>query len=66
MSYVVVAREDLTADGMKGEYTLCTRRLFMHRKDAETYASTLSPSREPIVVGGRFTELYWPPPGVRA
>ena len=62
MSFVVVAHEDRTAEGERGEWTLCTRRLFMTRKDAHEYARGVSPSREPLVVGGRFTELYWPSP----
>jgi len=51
MKYVVVAREDRQPDGSKGPYTICSRRIFATRREAEVYASHVSPSREPIVVG---------------
>jgi hypothetical protein len=57
-SFVVVAREDKSPSGEKGSHTLCTRKLFSSRSSAEEYAKGVSSSREPLVIGGRFHELY--------
>lgn len=35
---------------LPGRYVLATRRVFESREQAETYARTISDSREPIVV----------------
>jgi hypothetical protein len=60
MQFIVIAREDLTADGEKGEYSLATREVFTCRKAADAYADGVSRSREPLVVVGRFSELRLP------
>lgn len=55
--FVVIARDDRTPEGEKGAYSLSTRRVFLEKKDAEEYAATINPSREPIVTYGRFFDL---------
>ena len=57
ITYAVICRDDTTEDGNDGEYTLATRTLFTDRNVAEAYANGINPSRDPIVVSGRWTEL---------
>jgi hypothetical protein len=57
MTYIVVCREDRQADGAPGEYSLATRRVFPDRCSAALYAAGISPSRDPLVVAGRWGEL---------
>lgn len=45
-------------DGM----TLATRRVFTTRADAQAYAATISHSRYPAVISGRFADLRFPYP----
>jgi len=59
-AYVVIAREDRQPDGSQGRYTLCTRQIFATEQQAKDYADGVSPSREAIVVPGRFNELRKP------
>jgi len=55
--FIVVCRSDRTPDGEKGEYVLATRRVFTSREVADHYAATINPSREPLVIRGRWFEL---------
>lgn len=55
--YIVVCREDRQPDGTPGNYTLLTRTVFLTEEGAAEYASGVSPSREPLVVKGRFAGL---------
>lgn len=57
MYYIVVCRDDTKEDGSPGDYTLATRTLFPTPEAADSYASGCSPERQPLVVGGLFTEL---------
>ena len=41
--YIVVCKDD-------GKYVVGTHTMFRTREEAESYASTVSPSREPLVV----------------
>ena len=41
----------------EGQYLLATRRVFETREEAEAYARTVSESRDPIVVEGRWGQL---------
>jgi hypothetical protein len=52
----VVACKDTGVDGV-ARYYLATRETFPYREEAEEYASTCSPSRDPIVIEGRFFQL---------
>jgi hypothetical protein len=49
-TFIVICKDD-------GKYRLATRRIFTDRSEAESYALECSPSREALVVPGRFTEL---------
>jgi len=55
--FIVVCRNDRNADGTPGPYGLATRRVFSSEEQAQTYALGVSPSREPLVVRGRFDTL---------
>lgn len=50
--FYVICRLDRNEDGTKGPYVLCRRSEppFTTRKEAETYAAGINPSREPIVL----------------
>ena len=54
--YVVICRADRVGN-KPGNYVLATRRVFTSKRTAKAYAAECSPSREAIVVDGRFTEL---------
>jgi hypothetical protein len=56
-AYIVIAREDRTPLGTPGRYTLATRAIFKTAEEADEYAAGISPSREPMVVPGRFNQL---------
>lgn len=56
-AYVVIAREDRLSGDKKGRYTLATRSIFDTEEAAQNYADSLSHSRDPIVVPGRFGSL---------
>jgi len=56
-AFVVIAREDRTPVGTPGRYTLATRTIFKTVEEAEEYAAGISPSREPMVIPGRFNQL---------
>lgn len=56
-AYVVIAREDRQHNGDKGGYTLATRKSFSTKTEAEDYAQSISESREPIIVFGRWHEI---------
>lgn len=57
MKFIVVGRDDTTPDGHKGAFVLATRTVFKDARAAELYASTITASREPAVVAGKFAEL---------
>ncbi len=50
MSYYVICRGDTRPDGSKGKYVLATSRNFNSWSEADTYAGTVSSSREPKVL----------------
>ncbi len=56
METFIVICKDTGPDGV-AHYCLTTRRLFYGREAASAYAQTISPSREALVVEGRFEEL---------
>ena len=58
--YIVICRADRTPEGAPGRYELATRTTFLASDAANGYADGISPSREPIVVSGRFAELRMP------
>lgn len=60
--YIVVCRDDRDPDGTPGGYCLATRATFESAAEAERYAATVSPSREPLVIAGRFHQLRLPRP----
>jgi hypothetical protein len=45
----------------EGSYVLATRQTFSTRQSAREYAATVSPSRSPLVVPGRW-DMMRPPP----
>jgi hypothetical protein len=49
--YVVICRDDA------GFYTLASRRYWHVWEHALAYSKTIAPTREPIVVSGRWHEL---------
>lgn len=51
-----VACKDTGTDGI-ARYFLATRQVWMKREEAEAYAATCSPSRDAIVIEGRFFNL---------
>lgn len=53
---IVVCRAD-RVNGAPGPYELATRQVFDNLVDACAYAASISPSRDPFVVTGRFDEL---------
>ncbi len=69
--HVVVCRGDAKPDGSPGDYALATRTVFEGREAAEAYATSIAPSREPIVTPMPLDELrigedrgrldYWRP-----
>lgn len=59
-SYVVICRDDGAphATGLTvGQYTLATRQAFATRRLAQTYADTLAPTREALVVEGAWDQI---------
>lgn len=50
--YFVICRLDRGLNGQKGRYALCKASdvPFATRRDAEAYAKTINPAREPIVL----------------
>lgn len=60
--FIVICRNDRVGR-RKGAYQLATRRVFSTRKAAVDYAEGISPSRQPIVVPGDFSQLRFDPPG---
>ena len=56
-TFIVICRDDVKPDGDKGDYTLATRRVFHTRAEASAWAAGVSPSREAIVVDGRWHQL---------
>lgn len=66
-AYIVICREDRPLPRLingawkhsrrKGAYSLATRQVFPTVDSATAYAKTCNPSREPLVVGGRFDQL---------
>lgn len=61
-SFIVICRADRTPEGQPGRYELATRTVFETEPAANSYAATLSPSREPIVVPAEWTELRFGDP----
>jgi len=55
--FVVICRADRDIGGNPGEYVLTTRRVFNTREDAQRYADGCAPSRDAIVVSGRWHQL---------
>ncbi len=55
--HIVLCRGDRKEDGSQGDYALATRTVFASQQAAETYATTISPSREPIVSALPLAEL---------
>jgi hypothetical protein len=56
-TYIVICREDRKDDGSPGDYTLSTRRVFATAEAAQMYLKGVCPSREPLVINGRFHQL---------
>ena len=52
----IVACKDTGADNV-ARYHLTTRQTFHSRAGADRYARTCSPSRDPLVIEGRFHQL---------
>lgn len=50
MQCIVICRD-------RGKYELATRTVFEDETAAETYAATISTSRDPMVIPGDFTNL---------
>ncbi len=48
--YIVVCRDDRKEDGSKGDYQLATHKVWKSKKLAEKYSSSISQSRDPLVV----------------
>jgi hypothetical protein len=48
-NWVVLCRLDRAAPDTPGKYALATSSGFQTREDAERYASTVAPSRDPLV-----------------
>jgi hypothetical protein len=61
--FIVICRGDSRdVDGVyrPGDYVLTTRTVFDRREEAEAYAKSVAPSREAIVVEGRWCSLRLP------
>lgn len=58
-SWIVVCRADRKPDSTPGDYELATRQAFSTRSAAEAYAQGISDSREPLIVAGRFADLWF-------
>lgn len=54
--FIVICRGDRRGR-RKAPYVLATRRTFATRDEGDKYAATVSPSRDPLVVSGRFHQL---------
>lgn len=56
--YIVICRDDRYSEtSPPGDYILATRQVFRDAQSALDYAATVSPSREAIVVEGRWRQL---------
>lgn len=62
MTFIVICRADRTPEGQPGRYELATRTVFETEPAANSYAATLSPSREPIVVPAEWAQLRFGEP----
>lgn len=54
--HIVICRAD-RCDDAPGAYELATRTVFINKVAAEEYAAGIAPSREPLVIPGRWAGL---------
>jgi hypothetical protein len=59
-SFIVICRGDSEYGERPGDYELATRQVFQTAAGARVYADGIAPSREPIVVPGRWHQLRFP------
>jgi len=55
--FIVICRADSDHAGNPGEYVLATRQVYATREAAQRYADGCAPSRDAIVVSGRWHQL---------
>ena len=59
MNFIIICQDGSTEE-TKGGYVLATRQVFSDKAEADRFAATISPSREPLVVEGLFNQLRFP------